>query len=259
MTEVAFFLDDQTSNDFAELSTLLSDDLVSSSTPCDFQHTVPLADETRHFESLPEFNLFCPTDKKSDDSVTRKGTVGVPDCESQCTGQGRQPACVSPTPSTSLLEQKEATFLPSFPDVNIPQNCGDSTKVIPTLKSNTRKRKNEEIEKQEPEAVLCKLNQKDRRREKNREHAKKSRSKKKDLTKHLEESVLLLKEENQKLTEFLSRKLQTPLGDTKKMVQDRIVTPTDRFIAGLKQPSNRILSNSAIAFLKSFSSECSKR
>ena len=96
-------------------------------------------------------------------------------------------------------------------------------------------------------------------REKNREHAKKSRSKKKDLTKHLEESVLLLKEENQKLTEFLSSKLQTTQDDTKKMVRDQIVTPTDRFIAALKQPSNRILSNSAISFLKSFSSESTKR
>ena len=96
-------------------------------------------------------------------------------------------------------------------------------------------------------------------REKNREHAKKSRSKKKDLTKHLEESVFLLKEENQRLTEYLSRKLQTTQDETKKIVRDRIVTPTDRFIAGLKQPSNRILSNSAISFLKSFTSESMKR
>ena len=165
MTEVAFFLDDQACNDFAELSSLLGEELVSNSTH-ELQQSVPMGDEARHYESLPEFNLFCPTEKKYKDSVTRMAMVGVPDCESQCTGLERQPACVSPTPSTSLLEQKEPSSIPSCLKVTIPQNYGDCTKVMPSqiAKTNTRKRKNEEMDEQEPEPTRSKLNQKDRRR-----------------------------------------------------------------------------------------------
>lgn len=96
-------------------------------------------------------------------------------------------------------------------------------------------------------------------REKNREHAKKSRSKKKDLTKQLEETVLMLKRENQRLKDFVNGKIASTEADTEKMIKDRIVTPTDRFIDGLKKPSNRILSNSAISYLNSLGADFAKR
>lgn len=96
-------------------------------------------------------------------------------------------------------------------------------------------------------------------RERNREHAKRSRSKKKDLTKQLEESLVILKEENDKLRRFVHQRMQSLNPQSvQDMVQERIVTPIDRFTGALKKPSNRVLSNSAISYLKSMSAEISK-
>jgi hypothetical protein len=90
--------------------------------------------------------------------------------------------------------------------------------------------------------------------ERNREHAKKSRSKKKDFTKTLEESVIILRAENEKLKKLVYGKINKEKAAA--MVKERIVTPTDRFIASLKTPSNRVLSNRAISYLQSLSKDC---
>lgn len=95
-------------------------------------------------------------------------------------------------------------------------------------------------------------------RERNREHAKRSRSKKKDLTKSLEETVAMLREENQKMKDFVYKKLQISQEDTEKIIKERIVTPSEKFIAALKNPSNRVLSNSAISYLKSLGKDCKR-
>jgi DNA relaxase NicK len=95
-------------------------------------------------------------------------------------------------------------------------------------------------------------------RERNREHAKRSRSKKKDLTKSLEETVAMLREETKKMKDFVSQKLLTSQEDTDKMIKERIVTPSDRFIAALKSPSNSVLSKSAISYLQSLGKDCKR-
>jgi hypothetical protein len=88
----------------------------------------------------------------------------------------------------------------------------------------------------------------------NREHAKKCRTKKKSLTKSLDESVVLLREENEKLKRLVYSKISKE--KTAAMVKERIVTPADRFIAALKNPSNKVLSNSVVSYLGSFRNDC---
>eukprot|EP00980_Cylindrotheca_fusiformis_P004348 scaffold925_cov129-Cylindrotheca_fusiformis.AAC.1 len=87
------------------------------------------------------------------------------------------------------------------------------------------------------------------RREKNREHAKKSRSKKKDFNQALEESVLALREENNKLR----RLVYAHFGEqkAKDMVKERIRTPEDNMVESLKQPANKILTKSVVHYLES--------
>jgi hypothetical protein len=86
-------------------------------------------------------------------------------------------------------------------------------------------------------------------RVRNREHAKKSRVRKKSFTKELEESLVILREENQKLKSFVVAKFGEKETATK--VKKAIVTPNDRLVAALKKPSNRYLSKCAISYLKS--------
>lgn len=87
------------------------------------------------------------------------------------------------------------------------------------------------------------------RREKNREHAKKSRSKKRDYNNALEESVVALRQENKKLRELVYGRF----GETeaKSMVRERIRTPEDKMIEDLKKPANKVLSQSVIHYLQS--------
>ncbi|CAJ1944615.1 unnamed protein product [Cylindrotheca closterium] len=91
------------------------------------------------------------------------------------------------------------------------------------------------------------------RREKNREHAKKSRSKKRDYNTALEESVMALREENKKLRELVCSQFGEAKAAT--MVKERIRTPEDKMIEALKKPSNKVLSKSVVHFLQSLRSD----
>ncbi|KAL3941392.1 MAG: hypothetical protein SGBAC_004250 [Bacillariaceae sp.] len=95
------------------------------------------------------------------------------------------------------------------------------------------------------------------RREKNREHAKKSRSKKRDYSIALEESVMALREENRKLRELVYRKF----GETKAktMVKERIRTPEDKMVESLKKQDNKVLSKSVIHYLQSLSCDVARK
>lgn len=66
---------------------------------------------------------------------------------------------------------------------------------------------------------------------------------------------MTLKEENQRLRRFVQNRLQLTNESTDRMVAQRIVTPAGRFIAALRKPSNRILTNSTLSYLKSMNSE----
>lgn len=86
-------------------------------------------------------------------------------------------------------------------------------------------------------------------RQRNREHAKKSRMRKKVLTTCLEQSLEDLKAENAKLRS----RIEAAFGseETESMVQERQSVPAvDQFIANLKQPENRIVDDSTLKFLR---------
>ena len=69
------------------------------------------------------------------------------------------------------------------------------------------------------------------------------------MTKSLEEAAVLLREENEKLKKLIYTKYNRE--ETAKMVKERIVTPADRFVAALKRPRSRFLTNSAVSYLRS--------
>ena len=87
------------------------------------------------------------------------------------------------------------------------------------------------------------------RRQRNREHAKRSRQRKKSLTSTLEESVEDLKAENAKLRE----QIYAMIGPQKAqaMLEARQETSRTQFVQGLMQPANRILDEKTLTFLKS--------
>jgi hypothetical protein len=70
----------------------------------------------------------------------------------------------------------------------------------------------------------------------------------------MEESVIRLREENEKLKRLVYSKISKE--KTAVMVKERLVTPTDRFIAHLKKPQNRVMTNSAVSYLRSLRSDC---
>jgi hypothetical protein len=90
--------------------------------------------------------------------------------------------------------------------------------------------------------------------ERNREHAKRSRLRKKGITAQLQESVIQLKEENEKLRSMIYAKIDKTKTDA--MVNAKSITPTDKFLKALQKPSNRIVDHSTLSFLQSLSASC---
>jgi hypothetical protein len=86
------------------------------------------------------------------------------------------------------------------------------------------------------------------RRQRNREHAKRSRQRKKSLTSTLEESVDDLKTENAKLRE----QIYAMIGPQKAqaMLDARQENARAQFMHGLMQPCNRVMDEKTLAFLK---------
>lgn len=87
-------------------------------------------------------------------------------------------------------------------------------------------------------------------RERNRQHAKRSRQRKREYLDALEQSVAELKAENEKLFKILG----VDSTETKAAIAnegDRAQTgSTERFIAALQKPENRVLSDAALASLR---------
>jgi hypothetical protein len=95
------------------------------------------------------------------------------------------------------------------------------------------------------------------RRERNRSHAKKSRQRKKSLTQTLEQSVKVLKEENQKLREEIyqiigQKKVEDILNKQKQRARED-------FMTGLMDPKNRVVNGSAMSFFRSLRRSVPKR
>lgn len=103
------------------------------------------------------------------------------------------------------------------------------------------------VSKDKEEAELTE-EQLEERRQRNREHAKRSRQRKKSLTCTLQDSLDNLKEENTKLREQINAMLGSDKVDS--ILEKRRSRELGHFMAGLMQPSNRILDDGTISFLK---------
>jgi hypothetical protein len=86
--------------------------------------------------------------------------------------------------------------------------------------------------------------------ERNREHAKKCRSRKKSYLKSLEDSVLDLKQENDKLLRMVMTKF------TKEEITSMVRGPADQLPAALKKLSCKAATKSAETYLQSLRDEC---
>ncbi len=162
MTEIAFFLDDQTSHDFVELSSLLGEEEQVTHPCSDIESTIAVKDEMRQYETLPEFNFYHPIENAMKGVATIEGTTSPSEYMN-----GRlplEPACVSPTPSTTIFDQTNHGSFPLLPDVNARANQEVCAKVVQKAANSSRKRKSQGYDDREEEQVGGHLKQKDRRR-----------------------------------------------------------------------------------------------
>jgi hypothetical protein len=88
----------------------------------------------------------------------------------------------------------------------------------------------------------------EQRRQRNRDHARKSRLRKKSLTGSLQNSMEELKAENAKLREQIYAAVGRNKTDS--MVEKTLATPTNKFVAGLKKPEHRVVDAETLSFLQ---------
>ena len=93
------------------------------------------------------------------------------------------------------------------------------------------------------------------RKLRNREHARRSRLKKKGMEIQLKESMEQLKQENQKLRDLITSSSVVDDVDVDTMVQEYVNRPTVNFTKAVEQPENRVLNTKTIQFLQSLSKE----
>ena len=87
-----------------------------------------------------------------------------------------------------------------------------------------------------------------RHRERNRQHAKRSRQRKREFTNELEESLQALKAENETLLHLLGN---TVTADVVMCRQEELQgRATNQFIEALKRPEHRILDDDALSALR---------
>ena len=94
---------------------------------------------------------------------------------------------------------------------------------------------------------MCLYNQPHRQR--NREHAKRSRKRKKVLTNTLHHCILQLKTENKKLRDHMY-KHRFDKEEVSDMVKERLGTAQERFVVALKKHCNKQIDKSTQGFLQ---------
>ena len=165
------------------------------------------------------------------------------------------------TPNHLFPDQSRMGFVPVSPSTSC-NGLSESAVVEPTIlaemsparvsptiegieKPNSKKRKRA-ISDSSSEADGGEIQQ--ARRERNREHAKRSRQRKKSLTGDLQEALKDLKEENAKLRE----QIHSIFGQkkTESLVSARLGSSTENFIQALKKPENRVVDSSTQQFLQ---------
>jgi hypothetical protein len=154
------------------------------------------------------------------------------------------PVCVSPSPSV-YSETNETIMVPSA-DVH-------GTKSNPNKRRRTGNQASSLKQATAAAAAMSVLT--DDRRDRNREHAKRSRLRKKSLTANLEQSMIELKKENEKLRQHAYA--QIGKNETDALIQERLANPSQKVIAALKMTHNRILDNETIIFLQSLRKDAS--
>lgn len=92
--------------------------------------------------------------------------------------------------------------------------------------------------------------QKSERRERNREHAKRSRIRKKILLESLQQSVSLLKEENDKLRGSIRQHLGDPVADELLTEENLANTNVNSLIASNSKDANKVLDDPDFSFIK---------
>ena len=85
-------------------------------------------------------------------------------------------------------------------------------------------------------------------RERNRSHAKKSRQRKKVITELLQESVQSLQQANQILRQGLNQQMGPQYAE--QVLQSQKKVQRESFLEALRNPQNRIVDASGLAFLK---------
>jgi hypothetical protein len=96
------------------------------------------------------------------------------------------------------------------------------------------------------------------RKERNRLHAKRSRQRRKTLTNDLQESLTMLRQENQKLRQLIVAKMQSKKAQ-QVIIQERM-KPTEHFLAQLRdEPRNRIVNAKTLRFLQGLSKNLPKK
>lgn len=167
---------------------------------------------------------------------------------------------LDPTP-WSQMNMSSSVVSDDFPLVSsVP--CPPSLKrtISPTCEQNDPQRKKQRTKTTKKTATRAKtspasklestssLSSEEHTRLRNREHARKSRQRKKSLTIDLQQSLEELKVENAKLREFVERRIGQKT--VKSMVASRLASPTDRFIQALKDPSNCVLDENTLSFMQ---------
>ena len=86
-------------------------------------------------------------------------------------------------------------------------------------------------------------------RQRNRDHARRSRLKKKNTQVKLEESLLQLKDENEQLRKVVDH-IFGQRDDIDDMIQEHVNRPQLNFILALQEPGNKILNSRTIQALR---------
>ena len=173
------------------------------------------------------------------------------------------PACISPAPRTG-----STTGLHLAPKAKISSMTSTKSKKIVAIKAKTtatmsKKRKYSStstatatsqatlIAESSASSGFVHLDEatiEEQRRQRNRDHARKSRLRKKSLTGNLQRSLEELKLENAKLREQVYQIIGPK--KTERMVNQKLIARNERFIETLKKPENRVVDTKTLSFLK---------
>ena len=151
-----------------------------------------------------------------------------------CSGLDEYEPSIEPTKLSEMIASQVPHRVSPIPAPSIKKN-EDASKNVLVKKPNTKKRCRSVSNSSEEEG----LDEEALRRERNRQHAKRSRLRKKNLTGDLQQSLKDLKEENAKLRSQLFEILGQK--KTESLVQARMSNPAEQFVQNLKQPENRVV------------------